>query len=203
MHNLPNLEKYREAAADPKAIALLLGNSIVQPSGCREWQKAVARSGYGVIHHKRRAMLAHRLAYWAFKGSITGLLVVDHMCQNRKCVEPSHLRLLTAAENMSLARTARKTHCRHGHRLTDDNVTVFTDRKGNPHRQCRTCAASHSLASGRRRSGVKRPTGTRRELAERNARILADLASGQDANQVGAIYGIHPTQVRKIKRDAA
>lgn len=65
-------------------------------------------------------------------------MVVDHICGNRNCVKPDHLRLLTPKENALDGRglgaiNARKTHCKNGHPF---------DRKYGKQRYCSICQAA-------------------------------------------------------------
>lgn len=45
-------------------------------------------------------MKAHRFSYEAHKGPIPEGLEIDHVCRNRSCVNPEHLRAVTRRENM-------------------------------------------------------------------------------------------------------
>lgn len=92
----------------------------------------------GVIHWR----LAHRVAYEALVGEIHSGLTVDHLCRNRKCINPDHLRLLTNEENGRLNGHAVKTHCLYGHPYDDANT--YRNPKG--HRYCRQCARLARLA---------------------------------------------------------
>lgn len=113
---------------------------------CRVWTAATYPDGYGQFQVGGRAHVAHRVAY-ALRHGVwsTRKLCLDHVCRNRACVNPDHLELVAASENvyrgkLGLLRELR-THCRMGHALTPEN-------RGAPERaksgrvypgKCRTC----------------------------------------------------------------
>lgn len=115
-------------------------------SGCIEWLGGIAGSGYGHFHttqtptEKARDVYAHRWSYEHHFGAIPNGLHLDHLCRNRKCVNPDHLEPVTHRENTLrgvgfAAANAVKTHCAHHHEYTPDNT--YIDGKG--YRHCRTC----------------------------------------------------------------
>ena len=86
--------------------------------GCWIWTACLSESGYGLVTINRRLLRAHRVSYEAKFGPIPEGLVIDHVCRQRSCVNPDHLRAVTHRENImaegSLSitkRQAERTHC--------------------------------------------------------------------------------------------
>lgn len=78
------------------------------PRDCWEWQGAVNGRGYGVMRHRGKLVLTHRLALRTHLGRPLrrGKLVL-HSCHNRKCCNPEHLSEGTPSRNQ-LDRWARQ-----------------------------------------------------------------------------------------------
>ena len=71
------------------------------PIECWNWL-ATTRWGYGMIGrggHHSETLCAHRFSYELLVGPIPSGMVLDHICHNRACVNPAHLRLATRKQN--------------------------------------------------------------------------------------------------------
>lgn len=106
---------------------------------CWEWTDSLQR-GYGYFKLKGKYCLSHRLSYKLFNGDLDDNLTIDHLCRNRKCVNPEHLEQVTIQENVvrgfgPTAINSKKTHCIRDHEFTIDNT--FIRKSGG--RTCRIC----------------------------------------------------------------
>lgn len=122
-------------------------------SGCWEWTAGRhGETGYGAFSTGPNSYGAHRVSYCTFKGPIPRGLVVDHICNNRICVNPHHLKLATIGDNAKRGErspqgiNARKTHCIYGHELSGANLIT----KRNGKRRCRICTNRLKAESQRR-----------------------------------------------------
>lgn len=115
------------------------------PDECWAWRLSTGSHGYGQVGWseggKTRMVLTHRVAWFLTNGPIPADLTVDHVCRNRVCCNPAHLRLLTNLENAKDNGMARKTHCLRGHPFDEKN----TYRNARGHRFCRACRRERRL----------------------------------------------------------
>lgn len=107
---------------------------------CWIWNGYINNRGYGSIFISGRTTLAHRAWYEENVGKIPAGLQLDHLCRNRRCVNPGHLEVVSSRENTlrgvgPSAINSRKTHCNSGHLLHGSNL--ITKRDGS--RSCRAC----------------------------------------------------------------
>lgn len=71
-----------------------------RPGECWPWPGAKIPDGYGRVKFNGRTRYAHRVAYELHVGPIPDRLMLDHICHERDCFNPSHLQPVTHAENL-------------------------------------------------------------------------------------------------------
>ena len=73
---------------------------VKKTDDCWIWQGRKGRGGYGVFDWKNTGIGAHRASYELFIGNIPDELEIMHVCDNKLCVNPEHLRPGTHLDNM-------------------------------------------------------------------------------------------------------
>lgn len=125
---------------------------------CWLWGARIDKGGYGSFWHRNSMRGAHRVCFELLVGDVPQGLELDHLCRVRHCVNPSHLDVVTHAENarrglsphVGGAHQSQKTHCPKGHAYA---VHAYWVKSGC--RMCKEC--NRQRAQARRDSGYVCP----------------------------------------------
>lgn len=134
---------------------------------CWQWLGRIDDSSHSRFDYVgRRNGYGHRFAYEQFCGPIPVGYELHHNCLNPRCVNPSHLRLLTRSEHRTLTNLRQrfyehKQYCVRGHRLDDANRVAHINRGTKHYTICRECRRIRRWLS---RRGLKMSTFTLDEL---------------------------------------
>lgn len=136
-------------------VELRFWRKVSLGNDCWNWQKGLTQDGYGQFHLSiAKPIAAHRYAYELFMGTIPPGLEIDHLCRNRKCVNPDHLEPVPQRVNNErgvgvCAVNGRKTHCVHGHEFTPEN-TYWRPSGGRSCLLCKAATRARTYAETRR-----------------------------------------------------
>jgi len=102
---------------------------------------------YSTVRVGGKTYKTHRLMYEQFVGDIPEGLFIDHLCKNRRCINPEHMEPVTNRENVLRGKIGARTCCPKGHPYSEEN-TGF--RGAARHRYCKTCTREQNRSKKKR-----------------------------------------------------
>lgn len=164
---------------------LIPGDPLAGP--CWLWTGSLNDRGYAVFRLSPNRLVYAHIWAWEQANGLTAPpgMQIDHICHDytrctsasaclhRHCVNPAHLRCVTAAENnlrsgSPPAINARKTACDSGHPLSGDNLYLHPQRGT---RHCRECQRIRAREWAARQSRDAMKVGRERGLAARRVDV--------------------------------
>jgi hypothetical protein len=148
--------RFREDLGSTQMRERFFGLTKQDPrSDCLLWVGPKNKGGYGRCFRLKSLYynpLAHRVAFW-LKWRRWPIPNACHHCDNPACVKWEHLFEGSHSDNFKdmhrkgRTHNVRKTHCKHGHPLSGDNLRVEPMRG----RGCRACGLISSRNSRKRK----------------------------------------------------
>lgn len=142
-----------------KRDELWMWQRIVVVESCWEWVGTIHNTGYGCMSDETgRQVRPHRFMWELMRGPIPPGLTIDHLCRNKRCVNPDHMEVVTFGENTLRGNAwsgvnKRKTHCNHGHPFSGENLAITPQ----GYRSCRACSRANTAASRQRKLAASGP----------------------------------------------
>jgi len=146
MKNIPETEEFKKRFY--KKLEQIRGGESV----CWEWRWSRTSQGYGAVRTRLKNYTSHRVSFF-FEGKekLKPNMLIDHICSNRLCVNPNHLRQVTIAQNIALEfvrfpekknwkllTNLSRGYCIRGHSIqtSEDLVTVGIKKRENKCKKC-------------------------------------------------------------------
>jgi hypothetical protein len=160
---LMNLSDLSEDDKQNVILYLMKNRHVDAKTGCWVWRPLKSKKTPRHTYARRSNLYIHRLSAYLFLGPSPSpeKIWVCHKCDNPPCFNPNHLFWATPSENtldsVQKGRFTRnrnpesRTHCRHGHELTPDNMRMY---RGN--KVCKICESvkSHKSYMKRKVAGL-------------------------------------------------
>lgn len=191
---------------------------------CWIWGLKKKTESYGQTKLNKKPIPAHRLSWLLHRGPIPKNLWVLHKCDRRRCVNPDHLFLGTAQDNMDdMILKGRAIHPRGENssaaRLSTPDVIEIRKLLSDTRLPCHAIAkkfnvsenAIISIYNGKSWSHlgkfnpIKRPAGiTQKKLSpEKVLEIKRLLEQGESQSTISRKFGINQSHVSRIKHGLA
>lgn len=107
---------------------------------CWNWLDRLDKGGYGMLKSTKHSNRAHRAMYELYVKPIKPDWQIDHLCRNRRCVNPKHLEQVTARVNWLRGNCPFKNfkisryQCPKGH-----HWWYYNDEQGRVKKKCLEC----------------------------------------------------------------
>lgn len=143
-------DNWNRVAIPRRVMDRAYSKTTASASGCWISTYSTGSHGYAQIGRKGKdrvhMVLAHRAAWERFNGPVPTGMTLDHLCREKRCVNPAHLRLLDNFENARRidGKNWKLGECANGHPNSFLKPAFGTDKQGNP-RRVRLCSECRKL----------------------------------------------------------
>ena len=166
----------KQRSDDAVLKSLLSKIELIPISGCWLWTASMMANGYGQLGYKGKNAYAHRVSWILHKGQIDDGLFVLHRCDVRCCVNPAHLFLGSAKDNM--------------HDMISKGRQNFNWKQGKP------------PGNKGKRSSISREKHGMAKLTDQNvAEIRRRYATGETQKSLGIEFGVIQPHISRIVRN--
>jgi hypothetical protein len=174
---------------------------VDKTNDCWVWMGSQNGTEYGKFWLKEKTIYAHRISYFLEYGAIKDGNEIDHLCKNRRCVNPLHLEEVTGKINRNRGdsfsgKNIERTHCSKGHELTEDNLCEKYLERGQ--RVCKTCKKEQD---DKRKKDLELGLDFNHNLVLNNEKVIEILKlskNGLSGIKIANIFGIHHATVYNI-----
>jgi len=176
---------------------------------CLFWPfpRSVQSNGYGCFKKDKKQHMAHKYICTVVHGEQPApKSVVRHLCGNgmKGCVNPKHLEVVTGKENLARgdgisAINSRKTHCVHGHILSEENLLESGLKNGK--RLCKICYKINTKNQNLKR---KERLGSKdgRKLNEEKVILILNLyKNGKLLKDLSIEFGVSETTIYNVVKN--
>ena len=115
----------------PKSAYERMIAKVEKTPTCWLFNGAKHSRGYGnvrvIIDGKKTCRTAHKISYEHHKGPVPEGMVVRHMCDVRRCINPDHLELGTHQENINDIITRNRGRNQYGPWTSEKFIAMMTD----------------------------------------------------------------------------
>lgn len=178
------------------------------PNGCWEWQMSLTR-GYGTFSINGKSYRAHRYAYKISKGELLEGLIIRHLCNNRKCVNPDHLEQGTHRDNKNDSIIAgTHAHGEHHYKatLTDKDVINIARSLKTNRELAQEYGVTHSMIGYIKRGESWKHLNIKRIVNNKPKGITQELFknikdSDGSLRKIASKFNVSPSLVFRIKNN--